>query len=485
MHTVNTKVNSLLIAVEGRKEIHPFLSVSFVQALNRGITSVKENKVELLASYGLAYSLMKFFTGPMNDFRNVGLVFVNSKKERAKAVLCMAVAGGIVMILHILIGYTDLGYYLVNQLHHVDSSTGNKTRKAFLYFAAFPFLDALAWIHAGILLKHKYSLLVASATITDVVVQMTFVVLILHNNQEYLEPLLIPILALYMGAFIRFTIILTGYYCKVHVHIPDAISLEQGGDTTIKMMLRFWWPLAFSLAIHRLSRPIINLFITRDFNGSLNSIEVSIDALAVLTATYPVGHMPYGWLTELRALYPAFNQNIPETLLPSGSTVKLSQITRFSLCCLILSLLTSLLVFWTPHVAERILVDLIGVDLHFAQLCINPLRIFSFFPIPVMLRAHLTGWMMAMKKTFVLAPSSALRIIVLFTSLVVLPYMGFVEKLKILELGEIQLQCCCLSTIPQQPVLWYGWCNCYNCCKAVFLAPGLTSRDSFRRDDAP
>ncbi len=51
---------------------------------------------------------MKFFTGPMSDFKNVGLVFVNSKKERTKAVLCMVVAGVIAIILHILIGVSIL-----------------------------------------------------------------------------------------------------------------------------------------------------------------------------------------------------------------------------------------------------------------------------------------------------------------------------------------------------------------------------------------
>lgn len=39
-------------------------------------------------------------------------------------------------------------------------------------------------------------------------------------------------------------------------------------------------------------------------------------------------------------------------------------------------------VFWAPHISERILIDIIGVDLAFAQLCVTPLRIFSFFPIP-------------------------------------------------------------------------------------------------------
>lgn len=39
--------------------------------------------------------------------------------------------------------YTDLGYYIINKLHHVDESVGQKTRKAFLYLAAFPLLDAM------------------------------------------------------------------------------------------------------------------------------------------------------------------------------------------------------------------------------------------------------------------------------------------------------------------------------------------------------
>ncbi|GAA6090360.1 ANKH inorganic pyrophosphate transport regulator a, partial [Tachysurus ichikawai] len=42
----------------------------------------------------------------------------------------------------------------------------------------------------------------------------------------------------------------------------------------------------------------------------------------------------------------------------------------------------------------------------------------------VTIRAHLTGWLMTLRKTFVLAPSSLLRIIMLIISLIVLPYMG-------------------------------------------------------------
>ncbi|KAG7231177.1 hypothetical protein INR49_012008 [Caranx melampygus] len=411
------------------------------QALNRGIATVKEDAVQMLASYGLAYSLMKFFTGPMSDFKNVGLVFVNSKRDRRKAVFCMVAAGAIAFILHILIAYTDLGYYIINKLHHVNDSVGNKTRKAFLYLAAFPLLDAMAWIHAGILLKHKYSVIVGSASISDVVAQIVFVAILLHSNLECVEPLLIPILSLYMGALVRFTIVGLGYYCNIHDTIPDSSGLDVGGDATIKKMLSFWWPLALILATQRISRPIVNLFVSRDLKGTSDATN----AVAVLTATYPVGHMPYGWLTELRAVYPAFDKNNPSNKLNAGSPVTKSHIKKFTFCCLALSLTEEEEENGTPdvesqcckHACEGVCtaqnnrkigktLDLmffsISVQLHFPSCCgFNPGRSSDQW---VTVRAHLTGWLMTLKKTFVLAPSSVLRIIVLITSLVVLPYMG-------------------------------------------------------------
>ncbi|XP_027744236.1 progressive ankylosis protein homolog isoform X1 [Empidonax traillii] len=422
------------------------------QALNRGIAAVKEDAVEMLASYGLAYSLMKFFTGPMSDFKNVGLVFVNSKRDRTKAVLCMVVAGAVAAIFHTLIAYSDLGYYIINKLHHVDESVGSKTRRAFLYLAAFPFMDAMAWTHAGILLKHKYSFLVGCASISDVIAQVVFVAILLHSHLECREPLLIPILSLYMGALVRCTTLCLGYYRNIHDAIPDRSGPEMGGEATIRKMLSFWWPLALILATQRISRPIVNLFVSRDLGGS----SAATEAVAILTATYPVGHMPYGWLTEIRAVYPAFDKNNPSNkLVNTNSTVTATHIKKFTFVCMALSLTVRNLwfnslvfisarklsplpnakstsssrklcfvMFWTPNVSEKILVDIIGVDFAFAELCVIPLRIFSFFPVPVTVRAHLTGWLMTLKKTFVLAPSSVLRIIVLITSLIVLPYLG-------------------------------------------------------------
>lgn len=48
---------------------------------------------------------------------------------------------------------------------------------------------------------------------------------------------------------------------------------------------------------------------------ALKWLSLSFQAVAVLTATYPVGHMPYGWLTELRAVYPAFDKVKPTVVV--------------------------------------------------------------------------------------------------------------------------------------------------------------------------
>lgn len=58
--------------------------------------------------------------------------------------------------------------------------------------------------------------------------QIVFVAILLHSNLECAEPLLIPILSLYMGALVRFTIVGLGYYCNIHDNIPDTSGLDVG-----------------------------------------------------------------------------------------------------------------------------------------------------------------------------------------------------------------------------------------------------------------
>ena len=56
------------------------------------------------------------------------------------------------------------------------------------------------------------------------------------------------------------------------------LCFSRQGDATIKKMLSFWWPLALILATQRISRPIVNLFVSRDLKGSVAATEVSARA---------------------------------------------------------------------------------------------------------------------------------------------------------------------------------------------------------------
>lgn len=58
--------------------------------------------------------------------------------------------------------------------------------------------------------------------------QIVFVAILLHSHLECLEPMLIPILSLYMGALVRFTIVGLGYYRNIHDNIPESSGPEVG-----------------------------------------------------------------------------------------------------------------------------------------------------------------------------------------------------------------------------------------------------------------
>lgn len=73
---------------------------------------------------------------------------------------------------------------------------------------------------------------------------------------------------------------------------------------TILQLVLFVSPLVFVLGIQRISRPTVNLLVAR---YSPNECEAAI-AVAVLTTTYPLGRMAYGWLNQLRTMSPTFQK---------------------------------------------------------------------------------------------------------------------------------------------------------------------------------
>jgi len=194
---------------------------------------------------------------------------------------------------------------------------------------------------------------------------------------------------------------LIGYRRYVSAALPrDASVFLRWG-----YIVEFFWPLALVMSIQGFSRPLVNLFVSRQHDG--------VSALAVLAVVYVLAHLPYGWLNELRSVPAAFSTE--------GSERK---IRVFSLGCGLCSFASMALLFWTP-MRDYILLNWVGIDSGLAEQCALPLIIFSFFPLAVCLRSYLNGVALVQHRTKALAPSAPARVGAIFIALLVFSTAGW------------------------------------------------------------
>ncbi|XP_035682470.1 progressive ankylosis protein homolog [Branchiostoma floridae] len=378
------------------------------QALNRGV-AFSEN---VTASYGLAFTFTKFLAGPVHELKNVGLVLVHNQADSRRAALSTTVMGCFTAGIHLLIALTPLGPLLIETAHQVGPVVGNGTRRAMLMLTGFPLLEGLSWILAGVTLQHRHTVVVAAGSIADVCLQVVVTLGLMETSLQTDDPLLIPILAGYAGQLARFGIVLSGFLWKVYPRMRQLQPLEAKDSFTVLRMLKFWWPLGMVAATQKASRPLVNLLVSRDLGG-----QEAVDAVAVLTVSYPVGHLPYSWLNDLRLVGPAFRKK-------GGHIVSWSTLRKFAVLCLLLVLVVAFLLFFVPGVGFWLMTVWIDTSASIARMCKEPLRIFAFFGIPVAIRAHLTSWLMVYKRTWILSLSCVLRVIALVVSLIVFPKVG-------------------------------------------------------------
>jgi hypothetical protein len=226
------------------------------------------------------------------------------------------------------------------------------------------------------------------------------VIVLLPTNLVQRQPLLLPILVTYAGIVAEVGIVLWGYRRYVS---PRLVAVGQALSLTY--VAKFYWPLALIMAIQGVSRPLINLFVSWGPNATA--------ALAVLTVAYTLGRIPYGWLNEIRNLAPAFREK----------TNGLWYIRRFVLACAVVSLIVMYILFWTP-LRVYILETMIGLDAELTGLARMPLLIFTFFALPVAMRAYFHGVALLERRTQALAPSAPARIVAILLALFVLPSFG-------------------------------------------------------------
>jgi hypothetical protein len=369
------------------------------QVLNGGIARVPR-ATETLAAYGLAWGLVMFLTSSLLQIRQLGLVLVDSRPAFEKVQRFVLLAGLVLAVVVASLALTPLGVWVIEELHGVVQPLSFVVREALFWFIPLPFLHGLMRFYSGLLMRIRRTDVASYATTSGIGVSILAVFLLLPAGFIQERPILLPLLVTYVGVLAELGILLWGHRRYVVHRLGDA-----GAELSFSYVLRFFWPLALVMVIQGVSRPLINLFVAREADGT--------EAIAALTVAYSLGHLPYGWLNEIRSLPSAFK----------GEQDSLTHVRRFAVGCGLFSFSVMVVLFWTP-LKGYILGTLIGVEPGLVARCEAPLFIFAFFPLAVMARAYFHGVALLSHCTGAIAPSAPVRIGAIAVALVVLPALG-------------------------------------------------------------
>lgn len=371
------------------------------QMLNAGMARMP-NATETLAGFGVAWGIVLFLTSPLGQARELGLVMGDGRAARQQVRRFVLYTGIVLTASLAALALTPLGHWIVEDFHGIDERLGVTVRTAMLWLAPYPLIRGLALYHAGLLIRHRRTALVSYAMVASIACSILAVFLGLALDWATAQPIRLPILGVYAGILVELGIILWGVRRVLHDHRVTAADPIAPGYGQI---IRFFWPLALILMTQEFSRPLINLFVSRQSAGP--------EALAVLAVAYVLGRIPYGWLNDIRNLASAFREE----------TDSLRHIRRFATGCTLVSVAMMLILFWTP-LRERILLDLIGLPPLLSEMSRVPLQIFVAFSVAVAIRAYYHGVALRERRTAALVPSAPTRLAAVWLSLLILPFFG-------------------------------------------------------------
>ena len=355
------------------------------QFLNGGMARMPR-AVETLAAFGLAFGLALFLSGTLSQVRQLGLVLVEHTQGYRVCFRFVLAAG--LLLAGILAGLalTPLGTWIINDLHGVDPALGEAVRLALLWLVPFPVLHGMTRFYSGELIRVRRTDIPAYATTTGIALSILAVFALLPLGFVRQTPILLPVLATYTGALTELGVVAWGRWRLVRWPAPaNCAGPDLPSTSCVSSGL-----LALIMAVQAGTRPLINVFVARSADGT--------EALAVLTIVYALGHIPYGWLNELRNLPTAFRQE--------GD---LAKIRRFCWGCCLFSCAWMLALFWTPAV-NYILGAWIGIGPELIADCKTPLLLFTGFPFVVSLRSYFHGIGLLQHRTQAMAPSAPSRV---------------------------------------------------------------------------
>jgi len=360
---------------------------------------------QTLAAYALAWGMADFLASPMSQVRQLALVLVSSRRQALQVLRFVLSCGMLLAAILGLLALSSAGRYIVEDLHETSADLGRVVRLALLLLIPYPLLEALQSWMSGLLMRVRRTEVVSVGMLVGIGASLLTVFVAVPTPLVRELPIALPLLATYAGQLANMIVLVVGISRYVHPRLDDgSLGKGVGVDLSFRYLAKFFWPLALTMAIQGLSRPVINLFISRGLQGE--------QALAALAVVYSLAHLPYTWLNELRSL--------PAVFVEYGRA-GLRRIRRFSGACGIMSFLLMVVAFWVPTVRDLLLLDLLAVPAAVAARCHVPLVLFSFFPPAVSVRGYLQGVALRQRRTSALAPSAPARIGAILAVLLLVP----------------------------------------------------------------
>lgn len=362
--------------------------------------------VELLAAYGLAWGISNFLTGPLVYSKQMSLVLVERRQSFWQSLRFILLVAAAITALQAVLAVTEPGRTFLEQVHRIRPETAGDVRFMLTWMLAHPCLKGLANIMAGPLIRNRQTRYVSYGAVAGFLSVAAVTLIFLQHPQLRSQPVWLPVAALYVWQIAELALMIIGV-----VRHREAIWDTQPhasfkpGRVTLGAMFLFFWPLAGMVLLQEFSRPLINFFIARQPDGELH--------LAVIAVVYALGQWPYRWVNEIRNLAASFHREDPG----------FKAISRFSAAMALLSMAIYGALYWTP-VREWILLTLMGVEPHLADLAGTPLRVYTFFAVAVAIRAYMQGVGLVERRTPSMLPSAITRQFAVVLTLLALPPLG-------------------------------------------------------------
>ena len=394
------------------------------QFLNGGMARMPQ-ATRTLAAFGLAWGLKDFLGSSIWQARQLGLVLSDSHRARGKLQLFLFLFALPFALALALMGGTRMGDWVIEDLHGVEEDVAQVVMVALLWLAPLPLVEGQQRFYSGLLLRVRRTDVVSYATVAGIVVSIAAVFVLLPTEVVRQRPIRLPIAVTYIGVLVNLAILLWGYRRYVR-----QVLQEEGEELSFNYIFGFFWPLGLVLAIQGLSRPLINLFVSRGADGT--------EALAVLAVIYPLGMFPYVWINEMRSLPAAFGEMEDSRYY----------IRRFIGASGLVSFLIAIVLFWTP-LRDYVLEQLIGLERGLAALCRTPLLLLAFFPLVVMVRAYANGVALVERRTQALVPSAPARLGIIVVVLFVLQFTD-------IHGAELGIAALLSGFVLEASVMWWG-----------------------------